>query len=378
MLRWLLFYIDFEEKYSGAMASIVERKDRGKLCVYWYDGAGKRHGKFFSVTERRKAKKFAAGKDAEKRTSDGLSLETCATYYLEDRMAVCEPSTYDRYKSVIVQFCDYCGPVKLASVDAQKLSTWRNARLLVRARTTVRNDFKCLRAFFRWCIVRKWLAEDPSRSVDAPRVKRTLPRFLTPEQCERLLVDMKAGASPELHLICLFALRAGMRRNEILTLPWEAVNFEQGLISIRGKSVDERVIPMHRDLKTALMDWPQDGLYVFPAKYKVQVNVRSPLVAKEFNAWLKKHGWNITLHGLRHSFAVSMVTRGASERAVGDLLGHQDVRTTRIYARSFLEHLRTLVEGAGVSPAPTAAPSAEKPTPTETPPRSSGRPSPKP
>lgn len=360
------------------MASIVERKDRGKICVYWYDAAGKRHGKFFSLDERRKAKQFAGIKDSAKRLGEATTLETAATYYLEDRMAVCEASTYDRYKSVIEHFCAVYPNATLASIDAQKISTWRNDRLAIRARTTVRNDFKCLRAFFRWCIARKWLAEDPSRSVEAPRVKRTLPRFLTPEQCEKLLAAMKEKAPAELHLICLFALRAGMRRNEILTLPWEAVNFEQGLISIRGKSSAERVIPMHSELQARLMDWPQDGLYVFPAKYKVAKNVRSPLVAKEFNAWLRDNGWNITLHGLRHSFAVAMVTRGASERAVGDLLGHQDVRVTRVYARSFLDHLRTLVEGAGVCPAPTAAPSAPKPKPTGTRPQSSGNPSPKP
>ena len=363
MLFWLLFYVGSTSLYSDRMASIVERRDRQKLCVYYYDAAGKRRGKFFGLTERRKAKKFAAEKDADKRATAAFSLETAATYYLEDRMAVCEAATYERYKSVLVNFCEICGPVALASIDAQRISTWRNARLEVRARTTVRNDFKTLRAFFRWCVVRNWLATDPTVGVDAPRVKRTLPKFLTPTQCDELLAIMAKDAPRELYMIAVFALRAGMRRNEILTLPWASVNFDQGIITVRGKSVEERVIPMHSDIRTALMDWPQDGLYVFPAKYKVENNIRSPNVAKYFNDWLRTHGWNITLHGLRHSFAVRMVTRGASERAVGDLLGHQDVRTTRIYARSFLDHLRTLVEDAAESPAPTVSPSAVSQTP---------------
>lgn len=331
--------------------------------MQWMGPDGKRHGKSFALNCRREAKRFAGQQDAQRKEArSGIDLETAVVLYLEDRESVCALGTWTRYESVLTQFVDWAGRCGLGTVSTQKISEWRNARLEKLARTTVRNDLKCLKAFFRWCKARKWIVEDPSAAVDTPKCKRVLPRFLTPELAEKLLDAMKQDAPAEFHLIALFALRAGMRRNEILTLPWDKVNFEQGLLTVSGKSIEERVIPLHPELANRLMDWPQDGPMVFPAKYRVENNVRSPDIAKRFNQWLKEHGWDITLHGLRHSFAVGCVSRGASERAVGDLLGHQDVRTTRIYARSYQDHLREIVVGAAASPGPSAKPSARSAT----------------
>ena len=342
------------------MASIIEDTKRGRLLVYYYASDGKRHGKQFSLNERRAAKRFAAEQDTKKKdVLSGVDLQTAVVFYIEDRSVMCALGTWTRYKSALEDFAEHVGPTTpLGRIGVHQIAEWRNKRLESKQKSTVRNDLKCMRAFFTWCVNRKWCETNPAKSVDIPRVKRGIPSFLTPEQIEKLLSSLKKDAPKEYYLIGVMALRCGLRRNEILTMPWSAINFEQRILTISGKSIEDRIVPMHNEVYTALSAWPKTGDFVFAKKYKVQNNVRSPDVAKRFNQWLRDHKWPVTLHGLRHSFAVSAVTRGASERAVGDLLGHQDVRTTRIYARSYLDHLRIVVEGAGESRVRTVVPSA--------------------
>jgi integrase/recombinase XerD len=340
------------------MATITHREGKD-VYVQWVGPDGKRHGKSFSLNARREAKRFAGEQDAKRKEArSGIGLEAAVCAFLEDRERVTAVGTWTRYESCIASFVAVCPDARVNTVTVGMVEAWRNARLKTHQPSTVRNDIKALRSFFSWCVRRGWCEVNPASRASTPKVKRSLPRFLTPDQLERLLVELQ-DADPAFHLIALFALRAGMRRNEILQLPWSMVCMETRRITIRGKSAEERVIPMHPDIHAALTGLARDDAYVFPAKYGVANNPRSPDVARKFNRWLVDHGWKITLHGLRHSFAVRAVAAGASERAVGDLLGHQDVRTTRIYARSYQDHLRSIVEATVSGPPQGSTPSVQ-------------------
>lgn len=367
------------------MASLVTRPD-GKTVVYWYDAAGRRHGKLFQKDQRREARKYGASMDGEraKLPARKLDLESAAVYYLEDRRSVCAPATYQRYHSVLAQLIKTHGKRTISSIAPHDIAAWRDERGKTHAPATVRNDLKAVRQLFRWLVGRGWLPESPCAPVQSPKVKSKLPAYLTPKRVDELLATVKASPTdPAWYLIILFATRAGMRRNEILTLRWTDLDLEDKTISITGKSKEPRVIPMAAQIETALLDWPQDGPNVFPARYKVASNVRSPLIAKKINAWLRQH-FGLTLHGLRHSFAVGLVTRGASERAVGDWIGHQDVRTVRRYARTYLDHLRQFAdppapqESANPPSPSVASTSAEMETPAAPPPHPNPAPAPSP
>lgn len=344
------------------MASIVERPDRGRIYVYYYDQAGRHRGKSFPANQRREAKRFAAEVECTKAEAGPatIDLQSAVVYYLEDRKAVLAIRSWERYRSVLVPLAEQLQRTRLHHITPTMLATWRNERLKIRAATTVRNDLKALKAFFRWCVGRKWITEDPSATVESPRIKRKIRAHLDPEHLTELLTVAKAEGRPEFYLIAVLAARAGLRRNEILFLPWSMVDFKNKTITIEGKSKEPRVIPMSREVEQALLDWPQSGPQVFPPIYKCSNCVASPDLGERFNKWLREKGYGITCHGLRHSFAVALVSRGGSERAIGDLLGHQDLQTVRIYARSHLDYLRKLIdqppdEPAGQSPAGSAS-----------------------
>lgn len=350
------------------MASISYNKARGTWLVSWHV-AGRNHGKTFPKDRKREARAWAAKVEAEKpKASAAVTLETAAVYFCEDRLACCEASTYERYRCVILALVAALGPATtLHRITQHQLAEWRNARLKVRARTTVRNDFKTAIAFFRWCRARRWLESLPTDGIEPPHVKRTVPEFLAPDALEKLLAHIRAEAPPEWYLLATLAADAGLRRNEALFLPWSSVDFPNRQLTIVGKSKAPRIVPMTHRVEQMLLDWPQAGPTVFPAKYGAANKRRSPDLARRFNLWLHAHGYKITLHGLRHSFAVRLVSRGASERAVGDLLGHQDLTTVRIYARAPLDYLRSIIE-----PPPHPAPPPSPATPPTDPPPTPG------
>lgn len=351
------------------MASIFTRKDRGgQICVAWIDATGIRRSQFFPRHQRTAAKKFAVRMQAEADAGRGavpcVTLESAVVYYLEDRRQCCAAGTWMRYRSVMVPFAEMLGPATpLPRITTHQLTEWRNAKLGERQRSTVRNDCKCLVAFFRWCIARGWLEKSPMIGVEIPRVKRTIPAFLAPADLERVIAESAQHPRREFYLITVLAADCGLRRNEILHLPWRHVDLNNRTLTIIGKSKDPRVVPLSTRAHAALMDWPQEGPQVFPPRYKV-ANLRSPELAWEYNDWLKSLNLGITLHGLRHSFAVRLVSRGASERAVGDLLGHQSLETTRLYARSHLDYLRSLVDPSAATPPTTPPPKSRTPAPT--------------
>lgn len=336
------------------MASIVFNKARGTWVVYWLAG-GRRRGKSFPKDRKREANAYAAKVEAEKASiGDACDLQTAAVYWCEDRRATCEPRTYERYRSVITQFAEEIGPeTPLHKITPHQIAEWRNQRLTFRARTTVRNDIKTVIAFFRWCRTRRWLDQLPTDGVKPPTVKRTVPEHLPPTELEALLTDLRDNAPAEYYLLAVLAADAGLRRNEAIYLRWQSIDFQNRHLTITGKSKDPRIVPMTKRLETLLLDWPQAGPFLFPAKYSSDRNTRSPDLAYRLNEWLHARGQRITLHGLRHSFAVRLVSRGASERAVGDLLGHQDLATVRIYARSHLDYLRQIVDAPDAAPHPT-------------------------
>jgi site-specific recombinase XerD len=253
------------------MASIFERKDRGKICVAWYDAKGGRHTKFFPLNQRREAKKFAAEADLSTTAMavSRIDVETAITYFLEDRHAVRSPRTYERYKNILLQFLKYVCPDgrrrQLATVTPLIIEQWRNERQQKRSPWTVRVDLKIVRSFYNWCIKKQWAKTNTAAMVDLPAPKRRFPRYLHPDQVNELLARLKVESPTEFYPIALFAARAGLRRSEILFLLWEHVDLDRKLILVHGKSKDPRAVPLHEDnTSTRVCDQHQKGACTCP------------------------------------------------------------------------------------------------------------------
>ena len=220
------------------------------------------------------------------------------------------------------------------------------------ARTAARR-LSALRQFHLFLLKEGMRTDDPTSQLDAPRLPKPLPKFLSEQEVDALLEAAarkpgRPGALGRAGLELLYA--TGMRVSELLSLPRSALGAKADVMIIRGKGSKERMVPLSRAAKEAaaalLAVTEANSLWLFPGR-----DPKQPLTRQAFFLLLKQIALaagldpeRVSPHVLRHSFASHMLARGADLRSLQMLLGHADIATVQIYTHTQVERLRKLVE----------------------------------
>lgn len=214
-----------------------------------------------------------------------------------------------------------------------------------------------VRGFHRWAVEAGVAAEDPTDDLRGPRLPRSLPRALQPADIERLISGLDRDHRLWLRDRAILELMysCGLRASETCTMPVEAVDFAEAWVRVRGKGDRERVVPVGRPALEAVRAWVRElrpSLVGAAARSELFVNARGgPLSRMGLWKILRRSAVRcgledrITPHVLRHCFATHLLQGGADLRAVQELLGHADVRTTQIYTKLDMRHLVDLYRG---------------------------------
>ncbi|ALG69459.2 tyrosine-type recombinase/integrase [Beggiatoa leptomitoformis] len=167
-------------------------------------------------------------------------------------------------------------------------------------------------------------------------------RWLKPEEAERLIVSARLSLTPYLADFIVLALYTGARRGELLGLTWDRVDFERAFLvleAVHTKGQKRRCIPLHpRALATLVqLHKLRLGEFVFCDKHGQKVgNLRKSFLKACERANIR----NFRVHDLRHTCAAWLVMEGVALVVIRDLLGHQSVKTTEIYAHLDLASVR--------------------------------------
>ena len=141
---------------------------------------------------------------------------------------------------------------------------------------------------------------------------------------------------PHINLFVRIALMTGQRKEAILSLKWEQVDFEAGLVDFNDPSIPmphrrkgRGVVPMSDTLKTLLLQARNDSPYVISKGGKRLRDFRA--------AWdqiMEKAGLDITPHILRHTVATQLAQKNVPMPQISRLLGHRSTAITeRVYAK---------------------------------------------
>jgi integrase len=210
-----------------------------------------------------------------------------------------------------------------------------------------------LSKFFNWCESQGHRPDgsNPCRHVEKfSEAKRE--RFLSSEELTRLGETLRAAAAEKtaspwiIGAIRLLAL-TGARLSEILTLRWEFVNFERGMIRLPESKTGAKTLYLNSPALAVLRELPRvDGnpfVIVGERKGARLVNLQKPWRRIRNAAGLR----DVRLHDLRHSFASVAVAGGMSLPMIGALLGHSQPQTTHRYAHLAADPLRAASETIG-------------------------------
>lgn len=290
-------------------------------------------------------------RDAAKAPATVLTLDQAATRYLTAKArkrSLADDARYlDAFKVA------FGAETPLAEISGARISAWREVRLAaVNPRTkraysaaAVNRPLAALRHLLT-------LAREEWEVLGAvPRVRLEKEpqgrlRWLTKEEASRLLGKCDVSKNPLLGAIVRLALGTGMRREEILGLTWERVDFARGVLRLeQTKSGRRREIPMDDTAYAALSSvrGAREGLVFTKADGrrwgKIRTSFESAVEAAKVD--------DFRFHDLRHTFASWAVQRGASLHELKDLLGHSSLAMVMRYAHLAPENLRQAVNKAG-------------------------------
>ena len=290
-------------------------------------------------------------------------------------------NTLEAYRNDLGQFLTYVEgrangtPMAWDKVDLSLLVDYVSSLRSKRSYrdTTTARKVAALKSFFNFLVEEETVDQDPTEYLTAPRVGRSLPKFLSEEEVDRLLEEAAKEKSPEGRrdwaiLELLYA--TGLRVTELVSLNTQDINLHDGYIRCTGKGSKERIVYVYPralhvlkayidDARPSLLSLESDGHVLQNGRAQngktasskeekaLFVNHRGDRLTRQW-VWniLKTYGKKasvdkpITPHILRHSFATHMLRGGASLRHVQELLGHSSITTTQVYTHLTSEHLR--------------------------------------
>ncbi len=203
-----------------------------------------------------------------------------------------------------------------------------------------------LRTFFKFCKRKRLIDANPAEFLERLEEPPRQAVFLTSNEVGELITAIDHRL---IQLVVLTLFYTGLRITECLDLELTDVDFQQNSITVRhGKGNKRRVIPLHSELKTYLLNYTQQWRVKSKSKRLFLTERTNGLsdvyVNKVLKETVKKLKWDkhVTCHVLRHSFASALVQNNVNIVAVQELLGHASLKTTSSYTHI---HQQTADEG---------------------------------
>lgn len=307
-----------------------------KLGYYGYNFMykGKRYCKTFKGLTKNKVAYLETVHKAEL-IKTGYDITKKQVYYLEDLIAdfreyakahYTKPKTFDY---VIDKFYKLVGNKNVEQITISDIEKYINSRLGKIKNSSINREVDNIRRLFSLAIENKRIAVNPCSTLKKLRIENPSERYLTKDEEVRLL----AICNPTMKAIIITALHTGMRQNEILSLKWQDVFFEEDyLIALNTKNNKPRKLRLTKTLKEELLKLPRLGDYVFTSPV---TGTRYKDVKTSFKRAVKRSGIPpITFHKLRHTTASRLNEAGVDIVTIQKILGHADLKTTQRYTHN--------------------------------------------
>jgi len=259
--------------------------------------------------------------------------------------------------------------------DLQKLSVWlqkkqsnllmaNNANLLEYIAFCIKNGSKSrsvarlissLRRFYRYQLRENSIKEDPTSLIELPKLGKPLPGTLSESQVESLIfaadISDPIGLRDRAMLELLYA--TGLRVSELVSLKYNQLSLQQGVVRVIGKGNKERLVPIGDEAVNWLTQYLETSrANLMQGKstcdYFFVTRRGSGMTRQAFWYLIKRYALlagitqKISPHTLRHAFATHLLNHGADLRVVQLLLGHSDLSTTQIYTHVAKARLQSI------------------------------------
>jgi integrase/recombinase XerC len=272
------------------------------------------------------------------------------------------PNTVTAYKNDLDQFSQFLVSfqTELLNITHQHVRTWIVSLMDdgIEART-INRKISSLRSFYKFLQREDLISNSPMIYVRAPKIPKRLPIVIT-EQKMDILLDAQDVFSNDFHgirdrLIVELLYGTGMRLSELVNLSDHDINRYEQQIKVLGKRNKERIIPISKSLTKLIGDYQlQKSNQNFDTKSSALIvtnqgnKVYAKFIYRTVNlvlSFISTHDKK-SPHILRHSFATSLLNRGADLNAIKELLGHSSLAATQVYTHNSVEKLKSIYKQA--------------------------------
>lgn len=196
-----------------------------------------------------------------------------------------------------------------------------------------------IKSFYKYLTVRtRQLVTNPVKDMEFPKLRKSLPRYLTLEESTRLLQAVQGPNATRDFAILMVFLNCGIRRSELVGL--NLTDVYEDRIRVVGKGNKERIVymgtPCRKAIEAYLVERNKivlsDNRALFGSRDKNRISVTA------VHRLVKKHllaagldATQFSAHKLRHTAATLMLSGGVDVKTVQEVLGHENLNTTQIY-----------------------------------------------
>jgi site-specific recombinase XerD len=265
--------------------------------------------------------------------------------------------TRQGYGHLIRRFLSaWCGtkPPDWTALTAARVTAFVSQEAAQRQRAGRKLPGVAVRSFLRFLVFRGDIRPGLEAAAPSPPqwTYASLPARLRPEEVERVLAVYHDGSAISVrNRAMLFLLaRLGLRAQDVVALRFDQIHWAEGRLELHpGKSRRARTLPLAHDVGEALVTYIRSGRPQSASRH-IFLRSRPPfrcltsaavwaVVRQAFTRAGLVVPPGIASHIFRHTVASQMVNQGASFKDVADVLGHQSIQTTGIYAKLDLETL---------------------------------------
>ena len=228
-------------------------------------------------------------------------------------------------------------------------------------KSSIARRLSTLRTFFKYLHREGYIETNPAKAVATPKQEKRIPSFLSVDDAFSLMeLPNNADALTLRDKAALETFYStGIRISELVGLNDADIDFNSGLVRVRGKGRKERIVPIGGKAITAIKNYlnKRQGLFkevrsyetdspVFVNKDGNRITTRSVarIVGKYVN--MLSNVGHVSPHGLRHTFATHLLNAGADLRSIQELLGHKSLSTTQRYTHLGIDKLMEVYDKA--------------------------------
>ncbi|MES2829608.1 MAG: tyrosine-type recombinase/integrase [Bacteroidota bacterium] len=225
--------------------------------------------------------------------------------------------------------------------------------------SSVGRKLSTLRSFYKYSLKMGQLLSNPMSLVRAPKVPKRLPVFVEDHKLDELLDsdvffdDSFPSVRDKLVIEVLFG--AGIRLAELLTLKEDDIDFYESTIKVLGKRNKQRIIPVSKLLVNQIEEYislklmqnfnNKSGVLFVTDKGADAYAKLIYRIVKGYLTFISTQDKK-SPHVLRHSYATSLLNRGADLNAIKELLGHSSLAATQVYTHNSIERLKSIYKQA--------------------------------